>query len=154
MCLRIDSVNVGSMRTSHTYRYSFPKPFIRKKNKVDVALLLLFLLLLIFFHLSEFCSGKKGLLLPGFSVLCLHLLAGLQSCTPMRLMRALFHWPCSRSWRSETNAELASVRAVNRMSPMCNIAARITNRFSTSYAFYKDRKHIELLRRKMKRQIL
>lgn len=96
----------------------------------------------------------EGLLLPGFSVLCLHLLADMQSCTPMRLMRALLHWPCSRSWRSETNAELASVRAVNRMSPMCNIAARITNRFSTSYTFYKDRKHIELLRRKMKRQIL
>lgn len=75
---------------------------------------------------------------PGFSVLCLHLLTRLQNCTSVRwMLEGLFHWPCSRSWRSETNAESASVREVNRMSPMCNMAARITNRFSTSYAFYK-----------------
>jgi hypothetical protein len=30
-----------------------------------------------------------------------------------------------------------SVRAVNWMSPMCKIAARITNRFSTSYVIDK-----------------
>lgn len=94
------------------------------------------------FPLCILLPQKRGrvVLLPEFSVLCLPLLARLQSYAPTRLRRALFHWPCSRSWRSETNAELASVRAVNRMSPMCNIAARITNRFSTSYTFYKDRK--------------
>lgn len=60
MCLRIDPVNVGSMSTSRTYRYSFPKPFVRKKNKVDTGLLLLCLSLLILFYHSEFYSGRKG----------------------------------------------------------------------------------------------
>lgn len=143
MCQRIDTVHVvGTMRTQMYILLFIPTTIYRKEEQSGDSSFFFFLP----FSLNNSAQGKRAFFHLAF-LYCVSIYWHIGKTATRGVHVRSVHWPCSRSWRSETKAESASFRAANWTSPRCSIAAKITNRFSTSYTFHKQGKWTGLLRR-------